>query len=55
MKDFILYILRAVMSFIYFFIKLFPIQKNKILMISRQSNEISIDFEMLKDEMLKNN
>lgn len=58
MKDFIfkcfLYFLRGMMSFIYFFIKLFPMQKNKILMISRQSNEMSIDFKMLKDEILKN-
>ena len=38
------------MSFVYFFIKLFPIQKNKITMLSRQSNDINIDFKMLLDE-----
>ena len=48
-----LYILKGTMSFIYFFIKLFPIQKNKVLMISRQSNEPSIDFKVLQDEILK--
>lgn len=59
MKDFFLkcclYILRVMMSFIYFFIKLFPMQKNKFLMLTRQSDEISIDFQMLRDELLKNN
>ena len=49
-----LYILKGVMSFIYFFIKLFPIKENKVLMISRQSNEPSIDFKVLQDEILSN-
>lgn len=55
MKDFvlscILYIMKFGMNFIYFFIKLFPIQKNKITMLSRQSDKINIDFEMLLDEI----
>ena len=46
----ILYIERFGMSFVYFFIKFFPIQKNKITMLSRQSNDINIDFKMLLDE-----
>lgn len=46
----ILYIERFGMSFVYFFIKFFPIQKNKITMLSRQSNDINIDFEMLLNE-----
>lgn len=46
----ILYIERFGMSFVYFFIKFFPIQKNKIIMLSRQSNDINIDFKMLLDE-----
>ena len=58
MKDFILksalYIMKVVLDFIYFFIKLFPMQKNKVLMLSRQSNEIYIDFELLKNEIEKN-
>lgn len=49
----ILYIERFGMSFIYFFIKFFPIQKNKVTMLSRQSNDINIDFEMLLDEFSK--
>lgn len=58
MKDFILkgtlYIMRMIMNFIYFFIKLFPVKKNKVLMISRQSDKINIDFEVLKDEIVNN-
>lgn len=48
-----LYIARFGMEFIYFFIKLLPIQKNKITMLSRQSNEINVDFEMILDEIKK--
>lgn len=50
-KKCFLYIARSIMNFIYFFIKLFPMQKNKILMMSRQSNEPSIDFKLLKEEI----
>lgn len=42
------------MSFVYFFIKLFPVKKNKITMLSRQSDNINVDFEMLLDEIQKN-
>lgn len=49
----VLYTLKGLMSFIYFFIKLFPIKTNKVLMISRQSNEPSIDFKILSEELLK--
>ncbi len=59
MKNFIqkciLYIARLSMSFIYFFIKLFPMQKNKILMLSRQSNTPSIDFNLLNQEIKNRN
>lgn len=59
MKNFLLSIILKVikigMSFIYFFIKLFPIQKNKITMLSRQSNEINIDFEIILEEIKKEN
>lgn len=51
-KLFILKICLAVLRFIYFFIKLFP-TKNKIVMISRQSNNISMDFQLIKDYYLK--
>lgn len=38
---------------IYFFIKLIPTNKKKITFISRQSNNVSIDFKLLKDELQK--
>lgn len=40
------------LNIIYFFIKLFP-TRNKITMISRQSNSMSIDFKLLKEEIEK--
>ena len=42
----------AVLNVIYTFIKLFPTQ-NKIVMLSRQSNIPSMEFRMLRDEILK--
>lgn len=39
------------LKFVYFFLKFFPINKNKIVFISRQSNKPSIDFELLKKEL----
>jgi len=55
MKNFVLscmlYFVRFLMSFIYFFIKLFPMQKNKITMLSRQSDDVNIDFKMLVEEI----
>lgn len=57
MKNFVLscmlYIARFGMSFIYFFIKLFPTKKNKVTMLSRQSNKMNIDFELLQEELKK--
>lgn len=53
MQKCILYILKMGMNFIYFCIKLFPMQKNKITMLSRQSDYSSLDFELLKQEILK--
>ncbi len=40
-----------ILNCIYFFIKLFPIQKNKITFISRQANEVSLDFKMIIKEL----
>ena len=40
------------MQIIYQLLKLFPV-KNKIVMISRQSNDPSIDFILLRDEIEK--
>lgn len=49
----ILYIARTGLRIIYFFIKLFTKQKNKILMLSRQSDNINLDFRLLKEELEK--
>lgn len=54
-KRCVLCIAKAIMNLIYFFIKIFPIKKNKVLMISRQSNKPSIDFKLLQEEILRRN
>lgn len=43
------------LKIIYFILKLLPLKKNKIVFISRQSNNPSFDFLMLKKELLKIN
>lgn len=59
MKNFFLsvtlYILKIGLKVIYFFIKLFTKTKNKVTMLSRQSDNINIDFELIKDELEKIN
>lgn len=47
----ILYIAKAIMNLIYFFLKLFPIQEKKILMLSRQSDKPNIDFKLIEEEI----
>ena len=42
---------RIVLNFIYLFFKLLP-TKNKITMISRQSNKPSQEFEMIRDKIV---
>ena len=52
MKKIIIVLGKAFLNFIYFFIKLFP-TKNQIVYTSMQSNNISLDFELLKNEISK--
>lgn len=40
-------LLRWVMNFIYFFLKLFPTDRNKVIFLSRQSNTVTEDFDFL--------
>ena len=40
-------LLRWVMNFIYFFLKLFPTNRNKVIFLSRQSNTVTEDFDFL--------
>lgn len=55
MKTFILMLGLSIgkigMKIIYFFIKLFTKQRNKVTMLSRQSNKINLDFELIKEEL----
>ena len=57
MKKFILiillYIAKFLMKIIYFFIKNFTRQQNKVTMLSRQSNNINLDFRLIKEELEK--
>lgn len=53
--EIIIIIFKWHLKFIYFFLKLFPINKRKITFLSRQGNEPSIDFKLLKKELLNNN
>ena len=45
---------KCFLNLIYFFVKMFP-TKNKIVMMSRQSNKSNLDFELIKQEILKRN
>lgn len=44
-------LLRWVMNFIYFFLKFFPTDKNKVLFLSRQSNTVTEDIEFLSSRL----
>ena len=59
MKNFflsiILYISKIGLKIIYFFIKLFTKTRKKVTLLSRQSDNINIDFELIKDELEKIN
>ena len=52
MDKIILRILKIGLNIVYFFMKLLP-TKNRIVMISRQSNNIPVDFELLRKELSK--
>lgn len=48
---FVLTILKMDLIFIYFFLKLLPTNNKKVIFISRQSNRISLDFQLLQEEI----
>lgn len=52
MKTVAIHIFKGILKFIYFFLKFLPTNKKKLVFISRQSNEINIDFIMIRDEIL---
>ena len=45
-------VFKVIIKFFYFFLKLLPI-KNKVVFISRQSNKINTDFEMIAESLRK--
>ena len=59
MKKFVLkcslYTLRGMMSFIYFFIKLFTKQKKQVFFLSRQYNYISFNYKEIIKSLERNN
>lgn len=46
---------KLLLSVVYMIMKIFPCQKNKVLFLSRQSNQLTLDFRMLKEEMERHN
>lgn len=48
-----IYLLKLNLKLVYFFLKLLPTNKSKIVFISRQSNNISIDFKMIAEKLNK--
>ena len=44
-------ILKFILRIIYGILKIFPIKSNKVLFLSRQSSELSLDFTLLKKEL----
>lgn len=44
MKKIVVYIMRLCLEILYLFMKLFPTEENKVLFLSRQSNELTQDF-----------
>jgi len=51
MKKIAIYLLRFGLNFIYFFFKLLPAKQNKVVFLSRQSNELTLDFKRVQDEL----
>lgn len=41
------------LRFVYGLMKFFPVQSKKVLFLSRQADDLSLDFSMLKDELLR--
>lgn len=55
MKNFLIICFKFILNFIYLFIKLCPVKKNRVVMISRQSNVITLDFRLIKEKLLRDN
>lgn len=53
--SFVIYFGRFCLTVVYGILKLFPVKKNKVLFLSRQADELSLDFAILKDELTAQN
>ena len=53
--SFVINIGKFCLTILYGILKLFPSKENKVLFLSRQSDELSLDFSMLKEELLRQN
>ena len=51
MKKILVYLMRFGLQMIYSVLKLFPTKKNKIVFLSRQSDTLTPDFEMVQQEL----
>lgn len=51
MKKIAIYMMRFILSIIYFFMKLKKTRDNRIVFLSRQENSLSLDFRLLRDEL----
>ncbi len=50
---YLLIIPKLIIKFIYLIFRIFPINEKKVVFISRQSNSITLDFKLLKEEITK--
>ena len=48
-----IYLLKLNLKLVYFFLKLLPTDKSKIVFMSRQSNNVSIDFKMIAEKLVE--
>lgn len=53
MKKIAIYIMKFFLSFIYFLMKFKRTKNGSVVFLSRQENELSIDFRLLREELLK--
>ena len=51
MKKVLIYLMRFGLQMIYAVLKLLPTKKNKVVFLSRQSDTLTPDFEMVQQEL----
>lgn len=52
---FLFHVVKFILHLIYAVLKFFPLDGNKILFLSRQSNKLSLDFKLLQEKLLSEN